>query len=62
MSLLPWPLPELSHIKGEAGHYEVHVSIDVGGVVSSGEFELPVLAPESEDGGQPENGGGHGSH
>lgn len=45
---------------GEAGHYEVHVSIDVDGAVSSGEFELPVLAPESEDGGQPEDGGGHG--
>ena len=46
---------------GEAGHYEVHVSIDVGGAMLSGEFELPVLAPRpADDGNQPADGGGHG--
>ncbi len=45
---------------GAAGVYELHVSIDVSGVEEEGEFHVPVIGPDPDDGGQDDNGGGHG--
>jgi hypothetical protein len=50
---------ELQYVFGDAGTYELHVEIDVGGVGMTGEFQLPVLAPDQPDDSQT-TGDGHG--
>ena len=40
--------------------YELHVEIDVAGVVQDGEFHLPVGAPVTDEADEGEKGGGHG--
>ena len=44
---------------GGAGIYELHVSIDVAGVEEEGEFHVPVIGPDVDDGGPDDDGGGH---
>lgn len=45
---------------GHAGHYELHVEIEVDGVHQEGEFDIPVQTPEDLDGGnQDEDDGGN---
>ena len=36
------------------------VSIDVAGVEEEGEFPIPVIGPDVDDGGPDDEGGGHG--
>lgn len=45
---------------GGAGVYQLHVSIDVAGVEEEGEFPIPVIGPDVDDGGPDDEGGGHG--
>ena len=50
---------EVEYLFGDAGTYEMHVEIDVNGVEESGEFHLPIFAPNQEDD-DGDTGGGHG--
>ena len=50
---------EVEYLFGDAGTYEMHVEIDVNGVEQSGEFHLPISAPEDDEDDQ-NTGGGHG--
>ncbi len=45
---------------GGAGVYQLHVSIDVAGVEEEGEFHVPVIGADVDDGGPGDDGGGHG--
>jgi hypothetical protein len=45
---------------GAAGEYELHVGIDVGGVLEEGEFHIPVPSPAGEPQEPGDEGGGHG--
>ena len=45
---------------GRAGIYELHVSIDVAGVEEEGNFHVPVIGADVDDGGPGDDGGGHG--
>jgi len=49
-------LYEAEYRLGEAGLYELHVALDVGGTIEEGEFHLPVHAAEEP---APTDGGGH---
>ena len=50
---------EVEYQFGDAGTYEMHVEIEVGGVHVDGEFHLPIFAPNQEDD-DGDTGGGHG--
>ncbi len=51
---------EVEYLFGDAGTYDMHVEIDVNGVEESGEFHLPISAPEDDDEEGQGTGGGHG--
>ncbi len=51
---------EVEYLFGDAGTYEMHVEIDVNGVEQSGEFDLPISAPEDDAEDGEKTGGGHG--
>jgi hypothetical protein len=49
------------HEFGAAGLYELHLAIDVGGTLETGDFHLPVLASSEDDGlDHRDHHGGHG--
>ena len=51
---------EVEYLFGDAGTYEMHVEMDVNSVEQSGEFHLPISAPEDDDEEVEKTGGGHG--
>ncbi len=52
---------EAEYAFGDAGMYELHLEIEVGGDKEDGEFHVPVLSEEDEgEGNEDEGGDGHG--
>jgi hypothetical protein len=51
---------EVEYLFGDAGTYEMHVEIDVSGLLEDGEFHLPILSEEEDSDDDDNTGGGHG--
>ena len=51
---------EVEYLFGDAGTYEMHVEIDVSGLLEDGEFHLPILSEEVDSDDDDNTGGGHG--